>query len=214
VLDVNVRKRLGSFQLDAVFAARGSVTALVGPSGSGKTLTLRAIAGAIEPDEGRIRLGDELLLDVHRGIILPPQARRVGYVPQQYALFPHLTVAQNIGFGLTGLPRGDRENRVQDLLQLIELAPAANLKPRQLSGGQQQRVALARALAVQPRLLLLDEPFAALDTLIRQELRERLRELQKELGFWALIVTHDPEDAAVLATESFQFDQGRVIQVA
>lgn len=214
MLDVQIRKQLGGFSLDVHLRAEAPVTALVGPSGSGKTLTVRSIAGALRPDDGHVRLHGEALFDAEKGIDVPPQARGVGYVPQQYALFPHLDVRGNVGFGLSGVAPSERDRRVAEMLKIVDLAGHGHQRPRELSGGQQQRVALARALIVQPRLLLLDEPFAALDAPIRTALRAHLLELQRTLGFRALLVTHDPEDAEVLAGQTFGFDQGRVTEVS
>ena len=213
MLDVQVFKRLDGFTLDVRFVTDTPLTALLGPSGSGKTLTWRAVAGVFAPDAGRIVLDGEPLYDSERGIDLAPQARHVGYVPQQYALFPHLDVASNVGFGLQGVDPRERQDRVAELLDLVDLKGMERRRPRQLSGGQQQRVALARALIVRPRILLLDEPFAALDSGIREPLREGLVALQKRLGFRALLVTHDPADAAI-AGRRFQFEQGRVVDAA
>src|SRR5581483_2911352 len=144
-----------------------SITALIGPSGAGKTQTLRAVAGAMRPDQGRILLDGEPLFDRARRIDVSPQRRRVGYVPQHYALFPHLSVADNIAFGVPDARSPAARRRVADLLATLGLADQAQMRPRELSGGQQQRVALARALIIEPRILLLDEPFAALDAPIR-----------------------------------------------
>jgi molybdate transport system ATP-binding protein len=209
MLEVQIVKQLNGFRLDASFTASGAISALVGPSGSGKTLTLRAIAGALRPDEGRIALDGEPFFDSEQGVELPPQRRRVGYVPQQYALFPHLDVRGNVGFGLRQMSRAEARERVDELIALVKLTGLERLRPLQLSGGQQQRVALARALIVRPRILLLDEPFAALDAPIRVALRRELLELQRSLGFRALLVTHDPEDAALLADQTFAFEAGR-----
>jgi molybdate transport system ATP-binding protein len=210
MLEVRVVKRLGEFSLDVELVARAPITALLGPSGSGKTLTLRSIAGALRPDAGRLALDGQPLFDAARGIDLPPQDRLVGYVPQQYALFPHLDVVGNVGFGLPDRRGREARARVAEMLELVSLGGFERHKPRQLSGGQQQRAALARALILQPRLLLLDEPFAALDTTIRSGVRRNLLALQHTLGFRALLVTHDPEDAA-LAGETFTFERGRVV---
>jgi molybdate transport system ATP-binding protein len=213
MLDVSIYRPLDGFTLDVHFSTDTPMSALVGPSGSGKTLTLRAVAGVFTPDEGRIVLDGEPLFDSARGIDLPPQARRVGYVPQQYALFPHLNVQENVGFGLRGVTTAERMRRVGELLELVGLAGLEKRPPRQLSGGQQQRVALARALIVKPRILLLDEPFSALDSGIRQPLRQSLLDLQHTLGFRALLVTHDPADAAI-AGQQFQFRAGQVLDGA
>lgn len=214
MLEVSIYRQLAGrqsdgFTLDVTFATDAEMTALVGPSGSGKTLTLRTIAGIFAPDAGRIVLDSEPLFDSERDVDLPPQARRIGYVPQQYALFPHLIVEDNVGFGLRDVTSAERRRLIGDLLDLVELTGLEKRRPHQLSGGQQQRVALARALIVQPRLLLLDEPFSALDASIRQPLRASLLELQRTLGFRALLVTHDPADAAI-AGQQLQFQRGRI----
>ncbi len=210
MLDVHVAKRFDGFTLDVVFTTHAPVTALMGPSGSGKSQTLRAVAGAMRPDRGRIALDGEPLFDAMLGIDVPPQAREVGYVPQNYALFPHLTVADNVAFGLKHRKHADARNRVGEMLEMVGLTGLARRRPHELSGGQQQRVALARALILHPRILLLDEPFAALDAQIRDSLRQELAELQRRLGFRALLVTHDPEDV-VLAGECFLYENGRVV---
>jgi molybdate transport system ATP-binding protein len=174
MLEVRLQKSFDGFRLDIDFTVEGGLVVLFGPSGSGKSLTLQALAGTVQPDTGRIVLDGQPLYDSASRLDLPPQQRRVGYVPQHYALFPHLTVTQNIGFGLTRLSRRARAQRVAELLDLCSIQGLEHRLPRQLSGGQQQRVALARALAVQPRLLLLNEPFAALDMMLRETLREEL----------------------------------------
>jgi molybdate transport system ATP-binding protein len=211
MLEVRVRKRFERFALDAEFTAAAPITALLGPSGSGKTLTLRAIAGALRPDAGRIALDDDPLFDDEPGIDLPPQARRIGYVPQQYALFPHLDVAGNVGFGLKDRYTPDGRRRIAEMLHLVGLSGFERRRPRELSGGQQQRVALARALILSPRILLLDEPFASLDAPIRADVRSGLLDLQHRLGFRVLLVTHDPEDAEALAGQTITFAAGRVV---
>ena len=211
MLEVRASKRFAGFSLDAAFTAHAPITALLGPSGSGKTLTLRAIAGALRPDAGLIALDGEPLFDAELGIDLPPQARRVGYVPQQYALFPHLDVAANVGFGLRHRGSPEARRRIAELLDLVGLPGLERRRPRELSGGQQQRVALARALILSPRILLLDEPFASLDAPIRAEVRTGLLDLQHHLGFRVLLVTHDPDDAETLAGQTITFAAGRVI---
>ncbi len=210
MLDVHVAKRYDGFTLDVAFTTHAAVTALMGPSGSGKSQTLRAVAGAMRPDRGRIALDGEPLFDAVLGIDVPPQAREVGYVPQHYALFPHLNVLENVAFGLKHRKRAEARDRVAEMLETVGLTGLARRWPHELSGGQQQRVALARALILHPRILLLDEPFAALDTQIRTSLRQELAELQRRLGFRALLVTHDPEDA-VMAGECFLYENGRVV---
>jgi molybdate transport system ATP-binding protein len=209
-LEVRVLERFADFVLDVDFVAEAPLTALLGPSGSGKTLTVRAIAGALRPDAGRVTLDGQVLFDSSLPIDLPPQARRVGYVPQQYALFPHLDVVGNVGFGLADRASPEGRRRVAELLELVGLTGLERHRPSQLSGGQQQRVALARALIVRPQLLLLDEPFSALDADVRGEVRSGLLDLQRALGFRTLLVTHDPEDAA-LAGETVRLQGGRVV---
>ena len=211
MLEVAVVKRFEGFTLDAAFSSDAALTALLGPSGSGKSMTLRAVAGAIRPDAGRIVIDGDVLFDAARGIDLAPQARCVGYVPQQYALFPHLDVVGNVGFGLPDRRSAGARRRIAELLELVGLTGLERRGPHQLSGGQQQRVALARALIVRPRILLLDEPFAALDATLREPLRASLLKLQRTLGFRALLVTHDPADAA-LAGRHFLFEHGRVVE--
>ena len=211
MLEVAVVKRFAGFTLDVAFSSDAALTALLGPSGSGKSMTLRAVAGAVRPDAGRIGVDGETLFDAARGVDLEPQARRVGYVPQHYALFPHLDVVGNVGFGLQDRRGPDARRRIGELLELVGLTGLERRRPHQLSGGQQQRVALARALIVRPRMLLLDEPFAALDATLREPLRATLLELQRALGFRALLVTHDPADAA-LAGHRLLFERGRVVE--
>jgi molybdate transport system ATP-binding protein len=181
----------------------------MGPSGSGKSQTVRAIAGAMQPDWGRIVLDDVVLFDSAKGVDLQPQRRRVGYVPQSYGLFPHLDVFSNVAFGLADRRSAGARTRVRDLIDLVGLAGLERRRPHELSGGQQQRVALARALILEPHILLLDEPFAALDTPVRRALRDELRKIRAELGFQALLVTHDPDDLT-LADEYLTYENGRV----
>ncbi|MSQ48219.1 MAG: ABC transporter ATP-binding protein [Deltaproteobacteria bacterium] len=212
MLEVTLQKRLDGFMLDVAFIAANELVVLFGPSGAGKSLTLQAIAGTIHPDAGRIVIDNQIVYDSEQHLDLPPQVRRVGYVPQHYALFPHLTAAANIGFGLAHLSRAEREQRVQDMVTLFDLQGLTHRRPRELSGGQQQRVALARALAVRPRLLLLDEPFAALDLALRESLREELAQVQARTGITVVMVTHDLTDAFALGHRILVYEAGRVIQ--
>ena len=212
MLEVTIQKRLDGFGLDIAFAAANELVVLFGPSGAGKSLTLQAIAGTMHPDAGRIVIDGQAVYDSSQPLDLSPQVRRVGYVPQHYALFPHLTAAANIGFGLAHLPRGEREQRVSEMVILFGLQGLAHRRPRELSGGQQQRVALARALAVQPRLLLLDEPFAALDVSLRESLREELAQVQTRTGITVVMVTHDLTDAFALGQRIVVYETGQVIQ--
>lgn len=210
-LEVAFSHRIGSFDLAPDFTADGGITALVGASGAGKTLTLRAIAGLLMPHAGRIAVQGDVVFDAERGVRRSPQTRRMGVVFQQYALFPHLTVAQNVAYGLTHLPAAERQADVERWLTLVGLESYGSRWPRELSGGQQQRVALARALAPGPRLLLLDEPFAAVDMGLRRRLREELRRLQQTVGTPMLLVTHDLDEVRQLADHVVVLDHGRVV---
>jgi molybdate transport system ATP-binding protein len=189
-----------------------SLTVLFGPSGSGKSTTLRCLAGLDRPERGTIRFGDEIWSDAARGIFLPPQRRRIGYLFQDYALFPHLRVAQNIGYGLRKIARPERGQRIEEITALLGLAGFEDRYPSQLSGGEQQRVALARALVCRPRLLLLDEPLSALDAPTREHLRRQLRHWLVELRMSTILVTHDRVEALALADHVVVFEAGQVRQ--
>lgn len=212
MLRVDIEKRLGDFHLHPAFAAEDELVVLLGPSGSGKSLTLRAIAGLLRPDRGRIELPDGAVFDAEAGIDLPPQGRQVGYVVQDLALFPHLTVAENIGFALHRWPREQQRQRVAEMVTLLGLHGLEQRLPRLISGGQQQRVALGRALAARPRVLLLDEPFTALDAPVRNALRREVANLRRQLGLAALFVTHDLQEAFALADRIAIYDAGEVLQ--
>lgn len=208
----NLTKRFGDFEAvrDVTFTAdAGSITALLGPSGSGKSTVLRMIAGLEAPTAGRIWMGSEE--HTHKSV----QERRVGFVFQHYALFRHMTVEQNVAFGLSVRKTSKQEQhaRVDELLDLVQLSPFRDRYPDQLSGGQRQRVALARALAPRPKVLLLDEPFGALDARVRQDLRRWLDDLHRELGVTSLLVTHDQDEALELANRVVVMHEGRVEQV-
>ena len=193
----------------SVAIPEGSLTALLGPSGSGKSTLLRVIAGLEEPDSGQVLIGDQDVTDT------PARTRGVGMVFQHYAAFKHMTVYDNIAFGLAirKRPRAEISRRVHELLELIQLEGLAKRYPAQLSGGQRQRMALARALAVEPSVLLLDEPFGALDARVRQELRAWLRRLHDEVHVTTIIVTHDQEEAMEVAGQIVVLNEGRVEQV-
>ncbi len=190
----------------------GEIGVLIGPSGCGKTSLLRAVAGLERLAQGRIAIDGEPLADAARGLHRAPEARRVGMVFQDYALFPHLSVARNVAFGIAHLPRGERERRAQEVLELVGLAHAAERAPHQLSGGQQQRVALARALAPKPRLLLLDEPFSSLDIDLRERLAQELRAILKASATTALFVTHDQLEAFAVGDKIGVMHEGRLLQ--
>jgi sulfate/thiosulfate transport system ATP-binding protein len=208
----SVSKSFGGFvALDDVSlnVRDGSLTALLGPSGGGKSTLLRVIAGLEAPDSGKVLIAGNDATDT------PPQRRNVGFVFQHYAAFKHMTVAKNVAFGLTirKRPKEEIEARVDELLKLVHLDGFAHRYPAQLSGGQRQRMALARALAVQPRVLLLDEPFGALDATVRKELRAWLRRLHEEVHVTTVFVTHDQEEAMEVAEQIVVLNEGRVEQV-
>ena len=213
MLDIRLRKQLETFTLTLELNAPPGITALFGPSGAGKSITLACIAGLKRPDAGWIRLNGDVLYDSEQGINLPPQRRAVGYVMQDYLLFPHLSVAQNIAFGLTGYAREEKAGVIAEALQRVGLTGFEQRRPHELSGGQQQRVALARVLVTRPRLLLLDEPFSALDGPTRALLRRDLLRLQTELGLPTLFVTHDLAEAYLLADQIAVIEAGRLLQL-
>lgn len=213
----NVTRRFGHYPaLDGVSLdlPEGEFVALLGPSGSGKTTLLRIIAGLEYAEAGSIAFAGKDVTD------MPVQDRRIGFVFQQYALFRHMTVAKNIAFGLDVLPRrtrpptADIAARIDELLELVQLPGLGGRYPSQLSGGQRQRVALARALACNPRILLLDEPFGALDAKVRRELRRALRQIHDRLGITSIFVTHDREEAFALADRVAILNDGRIEQFA
>jgi molybdate transport system ATP-binding protein len=216
MLRVTARKQFGDFTLDAVWSSDQPVVALVGPSGSGKTLTLQCIAGLITPDSGVIVSAGRTLFDSSEPANLRPQQRRVGYVFQGYALFPHMTVAQNVSYGLRGIQslyRSAERNAggsdgTKDIIDRLGLSALTSRYPHELSGGQQQRVALARALATGPDLLLLDEPFSALDAPLRRELSGELSQTLREWGKVAVLVTHDLAEAYQIADMVVLYEHG------
>jgi sulfate/thiosulfate transport system ATP-binding protein len=207
-----VSKRFGDFQaLDSIDlnVREGSLAALLGPSGSGKSTLLRVIAGLEAPDTGRVLISGE------DQTVTPARCRDVGFVFQHYAAFKHMTVRDNVAFGLKirKRPKAEVEERVEELLKLVHLSPFGHRYPAQLSGGQRQRMALARALAVQPKVLLLDEPFGALDARVRKELRAWLQRLHDEVHVTTIFVTHDQEEAMEVAEQIVLMDEGRIQQV-
>ncbi|MGP4047489.1 ABC transporter ATP-binding protein [Streptomyces sp. 2A115] len=198
-------------QLDLTVPA-GALAAVLGPSGCGKTTLLRIVAGFLRADAGTVRVGDRVLTGP--GVHLPPERRSVGIVPQEGALFPHLSVARNVAFGLTGVDRGERKRRAEEMLDLVGLGGYGDRMPHELSGGQQQRVALARALAPRPRLVLLDEPFNALDSALRAGVRADVRAALRATGATAVLVTHDQQEALSTADVVAVVRDGRVAQCA
>lgn len=209
-----LRSGARAFELNARFESASQRVVIYGPSGAGKSQLLKALAGLMTPDRGHIELAGRRLFDSGAGIDVAPQRRRVAYLFQDYALFPHLNVRQNIGFGLqrgwrNPLSRVDGET-IRHWLQAFELEHVAHQFPHELSGGQRQRVALARALAPQPAALLLDEPFAALDPGLRERMRAELDAVQRKLAIPMILITHDPEDARAFGDHVLRMEQGRI----
>ncbi|HVB36227.1 MAG TPA: sulfate/molybdate ABC transporter ATP-binding protein [Candidatus Acidoferrales bacterium] len=209
-LEVQFEKHLAAYNLNVEFSCDADSLAVLGPSGAGKSMTLRCIAGLERPDRGRIALNDRVLFDSSKKIDLPSRARRIGLLFQNYALFPHLTVAENISFGLDALPPAERAARAKQRIAQARLAGLENRSPRELSGGEQQRVALARALAVEPEALLLDEPLSALDTHLRSQIERQLIDSLAAFRRPALFVTHNMEEAYRIATNLVVLTKGRV----
>lgn len=214
-LSVDIRKRLTSnksesFLLDVSFVAEEGITILFGPSGSGKTTTLRMIAGIINPDEGVVRIGDRVFFDAGDRICMSIQERRVGYVFQDYALFPHLTAEENVSYGIKDQSGVMRRDRAREMLLLFKVEHVRHRYPANMSGGEQQRIALARALASDPSVVLLDEPLSAVDVETRSGLLDEIGAAQARVGIPFLYVTHNTAEALRLGTEVVVLDRGRV----
>jgi ABC-type sulfate/molybdate transport systems ATPase subunit len=209
-LDVQIEKDLPDFHLNVTFDASQAPLSILGPSGAGKTMLLRCIAGLEQPDRGRVVLNDRVLFDSDKQIRVPARDRRIGMVFQHYALFPHLTVAENIAFGLKGLSPKERAARLSGLIERMHLAGLAERYPRALSGGEQQRTVLARALAIDPEALLLDEPLSALDTHLRSQVETQLQETFATYRRPALLVTHNIEEAYRLGEKLLVLSRGRM----
>ncbi|GLV58458.1 ABC transporter ATP-binding protein [Dictyobacter sp. S3.2.2.5] len=215
MLDVAFEARVDAFHLDVAFGVESGRTAvLLGESGAGKSTILRLLAGLQQPQRGRMVLDGRTYYDSEKGIFIPPQRRPFGYVFQDYVLFPHLTVFENVAFGLRAqhLSRSLIRSSVAEALKMVQLPHMAQRLPAQLSGGQQQRVAIARALALRPRLLLLDEPLAALDVQTRREVRQELRKILREVQITTLFVTHHYLDGLLFGDQLLVIDQGRLVQ--
>jgi len=217
-LEADIQRHLQSagqhFRLQVQVRASERQLVLFGPSGAGKSLTLKAIAGLLRPDTGRIVLDGQVVFDAAASICLPARERRLGYVFQDYALFPHLTVRQNVAFGLQrgwwNPRRGTGDGDVAQWLRLLRIERLGDLYPAQVSGGQRQRIALARALVTRPRALLLDEPFAALDHDLRDHLRGELKSVLAQTGIPLLLISHDPQDVAMFGQQVVHLADGSV----
>jgi molybdate transport system ATP-binding protein len=211
-----VRDRHRVFDLTVTMRSQAGFIAIYGESGSGKSLTLQSVAGLLRPSQGHIRLAGRTLLDRARNIDVPPRERQLGYLLQDYALFPHLSVRENVLFGLTSWlwrrPSSSDAQRVDSLLERFELTGVAASRPATLSGGQKQRVALARAMAIEPAALLLDEPFSALNPMLRHSMRMELRQLHLQSGIPVIMITHDVQDVLELADQCFVMARGQVIR--
>lgn len=212
MLEVDIKKRLPGFDLEVSFSVNREILSILGPSGSGKTMTLLSIAGLLCPDEGYIRLNGSVLFDSKSKICLPAQKRNIGFVFQNYALFPHLTVQENIAYGIRHLPNNEIQERVSQLLTTMHIPDLGHRYPSELSSGQQQRVALARAIAPSPGVLLLDEPFSALDALRKEQLEYELLSLQQIYKGDILFVTHDLAQGYKLSSRIAVYEAGRIIQ--
>lgn len=211
-LAVRLKKRVNGFTLDAAWEIGDELAVLFGSSGAGKSMTLQMIAGLMMPDEGRVAIDGAALFDSARKINVPPHRRHVGYVFQDLALFPHMTVSGNIAYGANGAPKQERRQRVAQMIETFRLAGLEDKLPAEISGGQKQRVAFARALIRRPPVLLLDEPFSALDRPLRLEMQELLRDIRREFRVPIVLVTHDAAEARSLADTIIVYSGGRIAQ--
>ncbi len=209
-LTVDIEKKLNGFHLKTELSVSGEVLGLLGASGSGKSMTLRCIAGLEKPDHGKIVLNGKVLYDSEKGIYLPARKRMVGFLFQNYALFPHMTVHQNIGFALEGVSRRQRDRLVDEMIGRMHLEGLEKRYPSQLSGGQQQRVALARALAIEPEMLLLDEPFSALDNHLRSQMEAQLLETLSEYKGVTLFVSHNMDEVYRICSQLVIMSEGTI----
>jgi molybdate transport system ATP-binding protein len=212
-LRVGFQKRVNGFALDIEWQIGNELAVLFGFSGAGKSMTLQMIAGLLDPDRGYVSLDDIIYFDSSTGKNLPPQERPFGYVFQDLALFPHLTVLQNILYGATILPKNEKLDRAREMIRTFKLTGLEDRYPHEISGGQKQRVAFARALIRRPKVLLLDEPFSALDRPLRLEMRRFLREVRDDFSIPALLVTHDFEEAVAISDTIIVYEQGKIAQI-
>lgn len=211
-LYVNIKKKVKGFSLSIEWETGEDTVSLFGFSGAGKSMSLQLIAGLLKPDSGVIRLGNTPYFDSACQIDVPPQKRMFGYVFQDLALFPHMTVMENILFGAPALPGPEKLIRAKEMIQSFKLQGLENRRPQEISGGQKQRVAFARALIRRPEMLLLDEPFSALDRPLRLEMRDFLKEIREKFRIPAILVTHDVEEAAAVSDTIIIYENGRIAQ--
>jgi molybdate transport system ATP-binding protein len=212
-LHVRLQKRVNGFTLDIEWQIGNELAVLFGFSGAGKSMTLQLIAGLIKPDKGQVSLDDIVYFDSSAGINLPPQKRPLGYVFQDLALFPHMTVLQNILYGAANLSKNEKLDRAHEMIRAFKLTGLEDRYPDEISGGQKQRVAFARALIRQPKVLLLDEPFSALDRPLRLEMRRSLREVRDNFNIPVILVTHDFEEAVAISDRMIVYELGRIAQI-
>ncbi|MCC5910119.1 MAG: ATP-binding cassette domain-containing protein [Clostridiaceae bacterium] len=202
MLKVNIQKKFDDFILEKAWEVeKGEVISLFGPSGSGKSLTIQSIAGLINPDDGFIEINRELVFHKQKNIYCPSRDRGVGYVPQNYGLFPHMKIGENIMFAMKERDKSVKKKKMVELLNLVGLENKRDRYPHQLSGGERQRIAILRALAINPKVLLLDEPFSAVDIPVRKMLRKEIKKFLTQWNIPVVLVTHDPEDVEMLATK-------------
>jgi molybdate transport system ATP-binding protein len=212
-LQVRLQKAVRGFALDVEWRISNELAVLFGFSGAGKSMTLQLIAGLLKPDTGQVSLDDIVYFDSSNGTNLPPQERPFGYLFQDLALFPHMTVLENILYGAAGFPKNDKLAGARELIGAFKLAGLEDRYPSEISGGQKQRVAFARALIRQPKALLLDEPFSALDRPLRREMRRFLQEVRDKFSIPALLVTHDLEEAVAISDKIIVYEYGKIAQI-
>ncbi len=210
-ISVKLAKKVEGFGLDIEWQIEEELAVLFGPSGSGKSMTLQLIAGLMDPDEGRVQIGDKVLFDKARGIDIAPQHRLLGYVFQDHALFPHMSTEKNIAYGLAGVSKKAACDRVKEMIDVFHLEGLEKKFPAEISGGQKQRVTLARTLISRPRALLLDEPFSALDNVLRHEMRDLLRHVRQQFDVPIVLVTHDLMEAYSVADKVIVYDRGSTV---
>jgi molybdate transport system ATP-binding protein len=211
-LSLKLRKQVNGFFLDVEWAIGNELSVFFGFSGAGKSMTLQLISGLMAPDQGYITLGEKVLFDSGKGINVPPQTRSIGYVFQDLALFPHMTVRANIAYGIRGSVKKKGRPKVDEVIEIFHLQGLEAKRPSEISGGQQQRVTLARALIGRPGLLLLDEPFSALDSPLRAEMQDYLIKIKKEFNIPVILVTHDLDEAYNLAEKIIIYSKGKISQ--